>query len=175
MKAEMEKIILEFFNKLWIKLTSLDIDEKEENIFFVKINTPESGLLIWTHGITFEAIQSILRAILNNKFDKKIKVHFEINDYIHNKDAKLFAFIDKEIKRAKETWRNMKLPRFSAYERKKIHDYVWNLNDPEIFTESRWEWIERRLYIILEKNKNFNSKKIKEKISLSIDLDWDDI
>jgi hypothetical protein len=68
----------------------------------------------------------------------------------------------------------MKLPKFSSYERKKIHDYIGTLNDSEIFTKSKWEWSERRLYIFLNKNNQYEQKP-QEKIGLTIDIDWDDI
>jgi len=173
MLEEIKKISSEFFEKMWIKLDSLEVIQEWENIFFLRISTQDSGLLIWNHWTVFEAIQSILRLIFTKKFGKTFRFHFEINDYVHNKDEKLFAFINREIARAKETGRNMKLPKFSAYERKKIHDYVWTLNDDEIMTESRWEKEERRLYIILKKNIRDNYTKTK--IKLEIDIDWDDI
>ena len=171
MLEQIKEITKTFFDKMWIKSYLLEVVEEIQNTYLIKIETNDSWLLIWTHWVVFEAIQNILRSILNNKFDKKIKVHLEINDYIHNKDAKLFRFIDTQIQKAKETWRNMKLPKFSAYERKKIHDYVASLQDDEIKTESKGEGQQRRLYIILLKNINKSPKKI----SLSIDIDWDDI
>jgi len=107
-----------FFEKLHIEIDKLDIISEWENVFFLKIETPDSWILIWTHGSVFESLQWLFRKIFRDKFDRTIKIHFEINDYIHNKDAKLFAFIDKEINKAKETWRNMKLPVLNWYERK---------------------------------------------------------
>ena len=174
MKEEIKNIVLEFFNKMWINIDNILIEEELENVFLIKIETQDSWLLIWTHWTTFESIQNIFRSIFFTKYERKIKIHIEINDYIHNKDEKLFAFIDREIARAKETWRNMKLPKFSSYERKKIHDYIGTLNDSEIFTKSKWEWSERRLYIFLNSHNQYEQKK-KETIWLTIDIDWDDI
>jgi spoIIIJ-associated protein len=174
MKEEIKNIVLEFFDKMWVVIDDVIIKEELEDIFSIKIETQDSGLLIGTHWTTFESIQNILRSIFFSKYERKIKIHIEINDYIHNKDEKLFAFIDREIARAKETWRNMKLPKFSSYERKKIHDYIGTLNDSEIFTKSKWEWSERRLYIFLNKNNQYEQKP-QEKIGLTIDIDWDDI
>ena len=173
MLNEIQNLSREFFEKLGIDISKLEVVKEEENIFFIKLETKDSAILIWKYWVNFEAVQNLLRSIFSNKYDEKIKIHFEINDYIHNKDAKLFAFIDKEIARAKETWRNMKLPYLNAYERKKVHDYVSKLEDKEIKTESRWEKKDRRLYIILTKN-DIKKESTKHK-KLEIDIDSIDI
>jgi predicted RNA-binding protein Jag len=162
-----------FFEKLSIEIDNLDVISEWENIFYLKIKTPDSWILIWTHGSVFESLQSLFRNIFRGKFDANIKIYFKINDYVHNKDAKLFSFIDKEINKAKETWRNMKLPVLNWYDRKKVHSYIADLNDSEIITESRWEGKERRLFLLLVKNNKSIPKKIISK--LEIDIDGDDI
>ncbi len=165
-----------FFNKIGVEIDSFDVILEQEDIYFIKIETPDSGILIWNHWSTFESIQWLLRNIFSNKYDRKIRLHLEINDYIHNKDAKLFAFIDKKISFAKEVNRNIKLPVLNWYERKKVHSYVSDLNDTDIKTESRWEWKDRRMFIILVNKVENNYKKPEKKWSgLEIDIDWDDI
>jgi predicted RNA-binding protein Jag len=173
MQKEIEQFAFEFFDKMGILIDSLIVKQEQDESYFIKINTLESSLLIWTHWTTFEALQWLFRTILSIRFDKKIKLHLEINDYIHNKDAKLFAFIDKEILRAKQTGRNMKLPFFNGYERKKIHSYVQSLEDSSIKTESRGEGEDRRLFIVHVRDTEV-IPKIKA-TKLEIDIDWDDI
>lgn len=172
---DINKFSLNFFEKLNIDIENLKVITEEIDIFFIKLQTSDSWILIWNHGSVFESIQWIFRKIFREKFGEDIRVHIEINDYIHNRDAKLFAFIDKEVSKAKETGRNMKLPNLNAYERKKVHSYVAHLKNSEIITKSKWEWRERRLYI-MHKNKNLAPKPIKIVSSkLEIDIDWDDI
>jgi predicted RNA-binding protein Jag len=48
-------------------------------------------------------LQGLFRKIFRDKFDEDIRVYLEINDYVHNKNARLFAFIDIEINKAKDT------------------------------------------------------------------------
>ena len=162
-----------FFEKLSIKIDNLDVISEWENIYSLKIETPDSWILIWTHGSVFESLQSLFRNIFRGKFDANIKIFFKINDYIHNRNAKLFAFIDKEINKVKETWRNMQLPVLDWYERKKVHSYIARLNDSEIIAKSRWEGKERRLFLFLAKNKNNIPEKNLSK--LEIDIDGNDI
>jgi predicted RNA-binding protein Jag len=55
---------------------------------------------------------------------------------MYNKDQQLFSFIDSKIKIAKQNKKDFRLPFLSAYERKKVHSYIAELNDNQIFTKS---------------------------------------
>jgi hypothetical protein len=46
MEKEINKLILDFFSKMDIEITSLEIVKQKENIFLIKVQTPESGLVI---------------------------------------------------------------------------------------------------------------------------------
>jgi predicted RNA-binding protein Jag len=94
---------------------------------------------------------------------EKIKLHLEVNDYIKTKDDRLFDFIKKEISFLEKTGKDIKLPYFSSYERKKIHSIVHKMENKSIYTKSIWEGKDRRLYIC------------KQNPKLTIDIDWDDI
>lgn len=175
---EIKEFSVEFFEKMWIEIDNLDVILEWEDIFFVKINTPDFPILIWRHWFVFESVQSILRNIFSNKYDKKIRIHLEINDYIHNKDAKLFSMVDSKIEFVKKIWKNIMLPPLNAYERKKVHSYVIKLWDKSIKSKSSWEWKDRRMSIIykndnLDKN-YFKASEISHK-KLDIDIDGDDI
>ena len=163
-----------FFEKLWIELDSFDVILEQEDKYIIKIETADFDILIWDHWTTFESVQGILRNIFSNKYDKKIKLHLKINNYKHNRDSKLFAMIDIKISFAKKTGDNIELPLLNGYERKKVHSYVHSLKDDTIKTKSRWEWKNRKMFIVF--GNNTITKKIEKKWSgLEIDIDWDDI
>lgn len=160
---EVKEISKIFFEKLCIEIEELDVLQEAENIFYVKLKTPDSWILIWYSGKNLEDVRSILKAILIKKqTDKNIILHVEVNDYLSKKEDKLYSFVMKKIEIAK-SWKDVILPFFNSYERKKIHSYVCELNNSEIFTKSVWEWPERRLHIC-KKSKN-----------ITIDIDWIDI
>lgn len=159
-----QEIALSFFEKLCIDIENIEVTQEAENIYYIKLKTPDSWLLIWYSGKTLEDIRSVLKAIISQYWENKnIILHLEVNDYLSKKEDKLHNFIMKKIQLVKSWKWDIVLPFFNSYERKKIHSYVCELNDSEIFTKSVGEWAERRLHIC-KKSKN-----------ITIDIDGIDI
>jgi len=164
MKNDVELLAKELFERLNIELDLLEIKQVEEsNIFNIKIETEESGIIIWPNGKNLNIIENILRLMSSRKVWERIKLHIEVNDYMKTKDERLFDFIKAKIRLVEKNWKDIQLPFYSSYERKKIHWFVSELWKKTISTKSSWEWRERRLYIC------------KEAPKLTIDIDWDDI
>lgn len=158
-----KSLVEDFLEKLLISIDSLEVIIEWENIYFIKIKTSESSLFIWYSGRNLEDIRNILKNMISKKIDSNIILHLEVNDYISKKDDKLFNFVSKKIDLLKRTWKEIILPYFNAYERKKIHSYVSELNDTSIFTKSVWDWEKRRLHLC------------KKSQNITIDIDWIDI
>lgn len=156
------KISRDFFEKMGINLDNLEVSKEDENIFYIKVKTNDSPLLIWYSGKNLENIKTVLKSILSRINWENLILHLEVNDYISKKEDKLHDFIRKKIEIVK-SWKEVILPFFNSYERKKIHSYVARLKDETIFTKSIWEWKQRRLHIC-KVNKN-----------ITIDVDWIDI
>jgi len=174
MQTEIENIIKSFFEKLQVHIESLEINEDEANIFSIKIKTYDSGILIWPHWKNLEAIQWLLKLMASKQTDSKIKLHLEVNDYMESKDQRLFSFIKSKIEQVESSWKDVKLPFYWAYDRKKIHSFVWDHWNSDISTKSEWEWKERRLFICTKGTKPTpQSKSVAKK--LTIDIDWEDI
>lgn len=162
MLEQIEKIAVDFFSKLQINITDLEVISEDEKIFNINIKTEESGLLIGTHWKNLEIITTILKLILLKNIWDRIIIHIEVNDYLKQKDEKLYNFIRSKIEQIEKYWKDITLPFFTAYERKKIHSFVSDLNN-NIFTRSEWEGKDRRLCLWKEAEK------------LTIDIDWSDI
>ncbi len=164
MLENIENIIKDFFDKLQVKIDELEIITLDENIISIKIQTPDSWVLIGTHWKNLDAIEHILKQIISNKLDQKIKLHIEVNNYVESKDERLFSFIKSKIEYLKKSDKeDIRLPFLWAYERKKVHSFIAELNDTEIYTKSIWEWKERRLHVFKKDSK------------VTIDIDWYDI
>lgn len=145
-----EKVIIvsrDFFDKLGIDYDVLDVIEKEENIFLVKIQSKESGLFIWSNGKNLESLNRILRIITKTNIGDEIRISIEVNNYLEQKDEHLKDFIRNKISIVEKNWEDLKLPFYNAYDRKKIHSFVSEYGNNKIYTKSIGEGKERRLYI----------------------------
>lgn len=162
MESIIKNIVEEFFSKMLVDFSNLEVTKELENIYYIKLETTDSSLIIWTRWRNLDDIKNILKILINKKAEENIIIHIEVNDYLKSKEDKLINYIKNKINYVKETNKDFKLPFFSAYERKKIHSYVSDLNS-DIYTKSEWEWKDRRLYICKKNNK------------ITIDLDWIDI
>lgn len=151
-----------FFEKLWVELESLTCVLEAENIYRITLKSPDSHILIGPHGKNLEALTQVLKLMLSKKNEKHTHLHLEINDYLEQKDAKLLSFIQAKIDLVTSQKKDIILPFFTAYERKKVHSYVsekWG----NIYTQSHGEGAERRVHLCYKSEK------------MTIDLDWDDI
>lgn len=162
MEDIIKNIVEEFFSKMLVDFSNLDVKKELENIYYIKLETTDSSLIIWTRWRNLDDIKNILKILINRKAEENIIIHVEVNDYLKSKEDKLINYIKNKIDYVKETNKDFRLPFFSAYERKKIHSYVSDLKS-DIYTKSEWEWKDRRLYICKKNNK------------MTIDLDWIDI
>lgn len=147
-----------FFLLMWTKIDELYIEKKEEHIYFLNIKTPDSPIIIWYSWENLNNIQIVLKKIFSHLLWKNIILHMEVNDYFSKKDKKLYEYIDKKIKQLEKDGKEIILPFFSPYERKKIHDYVKEVWNNEFLTKSIWEWKNRKIHIY--------------KRNLKIDLEW---
>lgn len=162
MQETIEKLSQDFFEKLWVDFSALEIKLEAENIYKISLKSEDSHLLIWPHGKNLDTITHLLKLLLAKHTESYINIHLEVNDYLEQKDQKLLNFIATKIKLVKETWKEVVLPFFTAYERKKVHSFVsntgWN-----IYTQSVWEGKERRIHLCKKDEK------------MTIDIDGDDI
>lgn len=162
MEDKIKNIVEKFFSKMLVDFSNLEVKKELENIYYIKIESPDSPLIIGPRWKNLEDIKNILKIILHRKLEENIIIHIEINDYLKSKEDKLINFIKSKIEFVEKTGKDLKLPFLSAYERKKVHSFVSDLKS-DIYTKSEWEGKERRLYIC------------KKNTKVTIDLDWIDI
>lgn len=152
-----------FFEKLWVDFSDLEVLEDGPDIYRIRLKSNDSHLLIGPHGKNLEILSHILKVIFSQKIEKKhINLHVEVNDYLEKKDEKLLQFIQSKIDIVKQSGKEIVLPFFTAYERKKVHSYVsekWG----NVFTQSIGEGNERRIHLC------------KKDAKITIDIDGDDI
>lgn len=162
MPESIQVISESFFEKLWADYSELKVKQEWENIFRISLKSDDSHLLIGPHGKNLEIITHLLKLLIAKVSEGHINLHVEVNDYLEKKDEKLLGFIQSKINFVKSSGKEVILPFFTAYERKKVHSFV-SENGGNVYTQSIGEGRERRIHLCKKDEK------------MTIDLDGDDI
>ena len=142
MKAFLET----FFLNLGITLTTLDIKEEADDLS-IRIETPDSALLIGMHGKNIEAFQHLIGRFAEKKLWHFVHVHLEINDYVKAKDDRLFAFLEGKISWVMQSGKSTQIRNLSSFERKKAHNYISERHIEWFSTKSEGEGDSRILVL----------------------------
>ncbi len=142
----MQALFETFFRWLGIEVTSVSITEEGDDIS-VRVETPDSPLIIGMHGKNLEVFQHLLGRMAEKKLGRFIHLHLEVNDYMKSKDERLFRFLDSKITFVMESGKAIRIPNLNSYERKKAHGYVSEKAIPWLETKSDGEWAERALFL----------------------------
>ena len=126
-----------FFTNLGLDFSDLEVtvQDEEQHIYAVKIHSEDSALLIGLHGRTLEEMQSILVQMCENALGSFCLIHLEINDYLAEKQKKLFAVVDRKVDLARKNGIDQVIYELTGYERKQVHAYIGDTY-PDIETKS---------------------------------------
>lgn len=151
----------DFFTHLGIDFSNLEVltQEEEKNIYNIHITSPDSSILIGPHGKTLLEMQGILAQILENVLQKHCLIHLEVNDYLAEKQRRLFWTVDRKVELARKHSIDQVMYELSAYERKQVHAYI-NECHPEIETKSIDGEKGRELHITLKKGVHWINKSM---------------
>jgi spoIIIJ-associated protein len=146
MNENITKLVNDFFVWLGIELTSVDValGDDEANI---KVETPDSALLIGMHGKSLEALVHLLARMIEKYAKKYTHVHLEVNDYMKSKDERLYRFLESKIAFVTSTGKSIRIPNLNSFERKKAHGYIAEKSITGLSTYSDGEKTDRVLVL----------------------------
>lgn len=142
-KQVVETVASELMEMLQIKGTIAC--EVIENVYYVKIDTEESGLLIGHHGGALNALQFILANLVYRRTNIWERVIVDVGGYRDKRADSLKAMAREYATRVKETKEPLALPELSSFERRIVHMEL--TNDADVVTVSEGEGRDRRLII----------------------------
>jgi predicted RNA-binding protein Jag len=140
----MQVFLKTFFEGLSIQIDKLEVTEQGEDLS-IRIETPDSPLLIGIHGKNMEALNHLLGRISEKQLGRYMHVHLEVNDYMKAKDERLFRFLDSKILFVMSSGKTVRMPNLSSFERKKAHNYIAEKDIAWLSTRSEGEWNLRSL------------------------------
>ena len=148
------KLRIEEFLNTFLKQIDSELDYTANiNDYTIMINIvgKSAGLLIGYRGETLNSLQTILSTIANNKYNNRIKVVVDIENYREKREKVLENLAEKVSKTVLKTNKSITLEHMSAYERKIIHSKLQD--NPKVETYSIGEGENRRVVIAKIKNK----------------------
>jgi spoIIIJ-associated protein len=103
------------------------------------------GLLIGRHGHTLDALQELVRAVVQRQLQGRCRVVVDVEDYRKRRRTQLARRAREAAQRVGKTGRAEALEPMSSFERKVVHDTVAELGGVE--TSSEGEEPNRRVVI----------------------------
>lgn len=147
-KAEIKKQFRNFFNEL-SKLMNIAIESEiniiDDNIYNINLVTSNNSILIGKEGKTLESVQYLLRQIVQNDLQNKIKVNIDISNYKYEQTKKFEKNIKNIAKEVLKTKVDTSLDPMNSYNRRIVHTIVSEFSNLE--TESIGEGKERHVVI----------------------------
>lgn len=144
-------LVRTFFERMWIQITSIQVTpEDAQNVYNIRIETPDSPLVIGMHGQNLQAINHLLSRMIEKITGGFSIIHLEVNDYMKEKDDRFFRYLDGRIDFAMKSRNDVSVPNLNAYERKKAHSYIADKKIEWLRTYSHGEGKERMLHLIYE-------------------------
>ena len=116
-----------------------------ESEIYYNIHTDENPLLIGAHGKTLDALQVLVRNLLQTYTKELLIVNVDVGGYRETRKHQLEVLATKIAKEVAKTKVPVKLKPMSSYERRIIHNKLSEWRD--VYTESEGEGTNRCLVI----------------------------
>lgn len=116
-----------------------------ETEIYYNIHTNENPLLIGVKGKTLEALQVLVRNLLQTYTKEMLVVNVDVGSYRENRKHQLEVLATKTAKEVAKTKVPVRLKPMSSYERRIIHNKLTEWRD--VYTESEGEGTDRAIVI----------------------------
>lgn len=131
-------------------LDVLDMDgeavaEIEGDTIVVDVDGPDMGLLIGRHGATLEALQELVRAVVQHQIQARARITLDIDGYRKRQRALLERKVRGLAAKVKKERRPITLDPMSSYERMVVHTALANFSG--VVTTSQGDEPDRRIVI----------------------------
>ena len=140
-KRYLESILQGMNIEYQLEVRSLN-NEKE---IYYNIHTNENPLLIGVKGKTLDALQTLVRNLLQTYTKELLVVNVDVGSYRENRKHQLEVLATKAAKDVAKTKVPLKLKPMSSYERRVIHNKLTEWRD--VYTESEGEGTNRAIVI----------------------------
>lgn len=146
MKPEetIKEAIVDLLNKMDFE-GEVEIDASDENNILANIKTEQAGFLIGQSGVNLEALQHLIRMIINKKNDQLVHFVLDVNNYKKYRIELLKELAGNVAKQVLSEKVAVTLRPMPAYDRRVIHLAL--ADNSQITTESIGDGAERKVII----------------------------
>ncbi|MEK6589970.1 MAG: RNA-binding cell elongation regulator Jag/EloR [Nitrospinota bacterium] len=120
-------------------------DEKDD-IIHLKILSTLGGILIGRRGETLDSLEHIVDRIVNRKFENRVNILVDTEDYRERRREKLSRLAKKLARQVRLTGKSTEISSMNARDRKIIHMALQD--DSSVETMSEGEGFERKVVIV---------------------------
>lgn len=114
--------------------------------FFIIIHTRRSGTYIGQHGMTLDALETLINHSVSRVFPRWVTLCLDVDKYRQKRQAYLEGLIRRVVREIERDHRERPLQGLLPKERKFIHQYF--SDHPYLTTESRGKRNDRTLFIL---------------------------
>jgi spoIIIJ-associated protein len=141
-------LLKETIEKMGFSCQEIEIiqqNDQEEEVFILNIKTPDSSFLIGQYGANLQSLQHIMRVLVREKLEEKIRFIVDINSYRKEKNDAVILLAKELSEQSIREKRAIVMRPMSPYERRLIHmEFAGN---DQVQTESIGEGDERKIVI----------------------------
>lgn len=139
-----EETIVDLLKKMAFE-GKVEVNASDEDNILANIQTEQAGFLIGQAGANLDALQHIIRIIINKKSGQFVHFILDVNDYRKYRIELLKELAKNVAKQVLLEKVAITLRPMSAYDRRVIH--LTLANNSEIATESIGDGLERKIVI----------------------------
>jgi spoIIIJ-associated protein len=144
LSGDLLEILRNLFRQMKIK-ARFQTEKEEKGRIRVKINSPDSALLIGKKGATLDALELIVNLIYHKQNKSAPWVVLDTKSYRLRRERKAKQLAQEAAEEVKKTGKDYPLPPMSREERRAVHTLL--KDDPEVETISQGEEENRRVII----------------------------
>lgn len=136
MEILIQETVEELLNKLSTPFRKVRIENQEDGMYRINIESEEPSLLIGHHGENIHALQNILRIILwKKKPEEKFSVLVDVDDYRKRQEENVIDLAERKAEVVRQNQETQSLPPMSPYFRRVVHLHLAE-NYEDVTTES---------------------------------------
>ncbi len=121
------------------------LEDKDQEVINIILDTKDTGIVIGYHGDTMEGLQLVLSMLIAKKLGRFVRISLEVGDYKKNRTEWLKSLAQETREKVILENKEISIPSLKSWERRVIH--LMFQDDKEVQSISEGEGRERVLIV----------------------------